>query len=173
MKEFKTLALVLRGQDVEKKIDSIYDREKMKFTDEAGAGLEEMSYETNPHVVFLTNIDKKKPIIDFITATKYIKLYQDMKLSFNHLNSSIDYYEQIIQPNFNSQGDVETSKFIEIKQVSDLLEQNPDIPLEAGKPASAICVIKPNQPSNVVIRSLKAMANINPEGLTYKDANYV
>lgn len=96
MKEFKTLALVLRGQDVEKKIDSIYDREKMKFTEEAGAGLEEMSYETNPHVVFLTNTDKKKPIIDFITETRYIKLYQDMKLNFNHLNSSIEYYEQMI-----------------------------------------------------------------------------
>lgn len=47
----------------------------MKFTDEAGAGLEEMSYETNPHVVFLTNAEKKKPMLDFITATRYIKLY--------------------------------------------------------------------------------------------------
>lgn len=93
MKEFKTLALVLRGQDVENKIGSIYDREKMKFTEEAGPGLEEMSYETNPHVVFLTNIDKKKPIIDFITETKYIKLYQDMKQNYNHLNSSVEYYE--------------------------------------------------------------------------------
>lgn len=96
-----------------------------------------------------------------------------MKMSFNHLNSSIDYYEQIIQPNFSNEGDIDTSKFIEIKEASELLEQNQDTPLEAGKPASAICVIKPNQPINVVIRSLKAMANINPEGLTYKDANYI
>lgn len=93
IRDFKTLALVLRGQDVENQIDSVYDREKMKFIDETSIGLGEISYETTPHVVFLTNKDGKKPMIDFITETKYIKMYQDMKHSFNHLNGSVQYFE--------------------------------------------------------------------------------
>lgn len=119
MKEFKTLALVLRGQDVEKQIDSIYDREKMKFID--GNGLEELSYSANPAVLFLTNDEKKKPLTDFIIQTKYIKMYQDLKLSFSYLNGSVDYFEKI-QP-FMSEGDIETSGFIEIKKTEDMLDE--------------------------------------------------
>jgi len=173
MKEFKTLALVLRGQDVEKQIDSIYDREKMKFTEEVGAGLEELSYEANPSVLFLTNNEKKKPITDFIIETKYIKMYQDMKLSFNYLNGSVDFYEKMIQPHMKSEGDIQTNSFIEIKETQDLLDQSEPTALEAGKQSTAVCVIKPNQPFNVVLRSLKAIANLNPEGLTPKDPNFV
>ena len=40
-------------------------------------------------------------------------------------------------------------------------------------PTNAVCVIKPNQPFNVLLRSLKSIANINPQGLTPKDQNYV
>lgn len=54
-----------------------------------------------------------------------------------------------------------------------MLDQNELASIEEGKQSSAICVIKPNQPFNVILRSLKSIANINPEGLTPKDANYI
>lgn len=34
-------------------------------------------------------------------------------------------------------------------------------------------MIKPNQPLNVVLRALKSIANINPDGLSHQDPNYV
>lgn len=37
----------------------------------------------------------------------------------------------------------------------------------------ATIVIKPNQPINVVMRALKSIANINPDGVSHKDPNYV
>ena len=60
--------------------------------------------------------------------TKYMKLYQDMRLSFNHLNSSVDYYEQVIKPNFLRQDEIDTAKFVEIKKARDLLDQNQGSP---------------------------------------------
>jgi len=40
-------------------------------------------------------------------------------------------------------------------------------------PTVATIVIKPNQPLNVVLRVLKSIANINLDGLSHKDPNYV
>ena len=53
--EFKTLALVLRGQDIQGQLSQIYDLEKLRFKSEHSEGFEDMSFEDNPHVIFLTN----------------------------------------------------------------------------------------------------------------------
>ena len=42
------------------------------------------------------------------------------------------------------------------------------------QPSLAVCVIKPNQSFNMVIRALRSIANnINPEGLNYDDPTFV
>jgi len=89
--EFKTLALVLRGQDIQGQIDKIYDRERMKFRPECTEGLDEMAFSGTPHTIFITNNETKKPLIDFIFETDYVKLYSDLSTNHNHLNNSIDF----------------------------------------------------------------------------------
>jgi hypothetical protein len=42
------------------------------------------------------------------------------------------------------------------------------------QPSMAVCVIKPNQSFNMVIRALRSIANnINPEGLNHDDPTFV
>jgi hypothetical protein len=42
------------------------------------------------------------------------------------------------------------------------------------QPSLAVCVIKPNQTFNMVIRALRSIANnINPEGLNFDDPTFV
>ena len=53
--DFSCLMLVLRGQNIEGKIDKVYDREKMKFRPTEVMGMEDLSYKSTPHVVFVTN----------------------------------------------------------------------------------------------------------------------
>lgn len=76
--EFKTLAIVLRGQDIQGSIDKIYDRERMKFRPECTEGLDDMAFQGTPHTLFITNNETKKPLIDFLLETDYIKLYTDL-----------------------------------------------------------------------------------------------
>jgi hypothetical protein len=46
--------------------------------------------------------------------------------------------------------------------------------LEESKSSLAICVIKPNQPMQTVLRALRSIANnLNPEGLSPSDFNFV
>jgi nucleoside diphosphate kinase len=46
--------------------------------------------------------------------------------------------------------------------------------LEGSKPSIAVCVMKPNQPMQTVLRALRSIANnLNPEGLAPSDANFV
>ena len=53
--DFKTLALVLRGQNIQGQIDKIYDRDRMKFRPECTEGLDEMAFQGTPHTLFITN----------------------------------------------------------------------------------------------------------------------
>jgi len=55
---------------------------------------------------------------------------------------------------------------MKVENESDLLEP---MSLSEFKPCKAVCVIKPNQNFNVVIRVLKSFANLNPEGVKKKD----
>lgn len=81
--EFKTLALVLRGRNVEHSIDAIYDREKNKFIADFGL------YEATPQVLFLTNQQILEGyLFDFILSTKIVKLYNDFTMSHEHLMDS-------------------------------------------------------------------------------------
>lgn len=41
--------------------------------------------------------------------------------------------------------------------------------LSEARSCKAVCVVKPNQPFNVVLRALRSFANINPEGTKKKD----
>ena len=67
-----------------------------------------------------------------------------------------------------------------IKTAADLLDQSYLLPasLAGGMPSSSnicsgVCVIKPNQPINVVMRTLKSIANVNPEGQAYTAPGFV
>ena len=92
------MALVLRGLDVEKQIDTIYDRNTCRFLDQGSAIFKDRIFETSPSVLFLTNKHTSKTMIDFMTETKYVRLFQDMKKTFNFLNGSIEYFEHINLP---------------------------------------------------------------------------
>jgi hypothetical protein len=74
--------LVLRGNDVENRLDSIYDREKCKFLDSFGV------YEMSPQTLFLTNPEPLKIMLDFIIKSEYIKLYHDVTSPLSHLVDS-------------------------------------------------------------------------------------
>lgn len=80
--EFKTLALVLRGRNVENNISKVYDRETLKFQ----GGPELSIYETSG--LFLTNQAYVEPFFNFLLNTKMIKLYTDFAMSHEHLMDS-------------------------------------------------------------------------------------
>lgn len=63
----------------------------MKFRPECTEGLDEMAFSGTPHTVFITNNETKKPLMDFIFETDYVKLYTDLSTNHNHLNNSIDF----------------------------------------------------------------------------------
>jgi hypothetical protein len=92
--EFKTLVLVIRGQNLAGQIDKIYDCEKLKFRPEfsQAKGIDEMSYQGTPHTLFLLNQETKKPLMDFFMETQFIKLNTDLTRNYNHLNNSVDFY---------------------------------------------------------------------------------
>lgn len=84
--EFKTLCLVLRSRNVEKKLDLMnYDRETLRFK---GDNLFEFS--TSPQVMFLTNRAHVENFIGFLIDTKMIKLYSDFSNAsrYDHLMDS-------------------------------------------------------------------------------------
>lgn len=179
--EFKTLVLVLRGQDVQGQLDKIYDRQKMKFIPEVVRGLDVVDYEATPHALFLTNPPTTRPIIDFILKTQYIKLFQDLKENYCHFSNSIQFNQQMKEIGAGQAGqEVNVSKFAKIKKAEDLLDQSYEHPASSGVSApgavnlcSGVCVIKPNQPLNVIMRTLKSIANMNPEELAYTEPGFV
>ena len=81
--EFKTLALVLRGRNVENCLSKIYDREKLKFI-----GSDLTMFEGMPQGIFQTNRLLLEPMFDFLLNSKMIKLYNDFALSHEHLMDS-------------------------------------------------------------------------------------
>lgn len=181
--EFKTVALVLRGQDVQGQLDKIYDRQKMKFRTEVVSGLDSVDYEATPHALFLTNPDTTKPLIDFFLQSQYIKLYQDLKENWGHLSNLVRFGEQIVSVSGDGDGKtIHSSKIAKVTTVDGLLDQSYQLPAsltgsltsdQSSNICSGVCVIKPNQPINVVMRTLKSIANMNPEGLAYTEPGFV
>jgi len=72
----------------------------------------------------------------------------------------------------SSTEEINANKFARIQKPADLLTSSVG-PMAQPTPCLATCVIKPNQAMNVILRALKAIANINPDGLSHKDGNYV
>lgn len=95
---FKTLALVLRGQNVEAEIDSVYDRERLKFRAEIGDKFEDVAYEGSPQAIFLTNFDSCDLLLKHLHQRGLVKLFQDFKENFEHLNNSFDFYQGVYKP---------------------------------------------------------------------------
>jgi hypothetical protein len=91
--EFKTLALVLRGRNVENNISKIYDRETLKFS---GSATELSIYETSG--LFLTNQAHVEPLFNFLLNTMMIKLYTDFAMSHEHLMDS-PFYSYLLHHN--------------------------------------------------------------------------
>lgn len=103
MAEFKTLALVLRGQNAEGELDKIYDREKLTFRATLAEECDDLPFETAPHVVFVTHKDTKAPLIDFILGTRYVKLFHDPRQTFGHLANSVAYHDGSSDANRDAQ----------------------------------------------------------------------
>lgn len=179
--EFKTLALVLRGQDVQGQLDKIYDRQKMKFLPDVVSGLDAVDYEATPHALFLTNPDATRPLIDFFLQSQYIKLYQDLKENFRHCNNLVQFNTRLAAAAAAADGEaIHSSAMARIKKEDDLLDQSYQPPASltgslssSSNICSGVCVIKPNQPINVIMRALKSIANLNPEGLAHTDPSFV
>ena len=57
--------------------------------------MEDLAYDSTPHVLFMTNAEPKQPLIDFILETKYVNLYQDVSRSHAHLNDSVQYHQKV------------------------------------------------------------------------------
>lgn len=123
MTEFRTLALVLRGQNIEGQIDKVYDRETSKFRDEQALGLEAVTYEGTPHVVFVTNNKAKQPLLDFFASTKYVNLFQDIKQSYSHLNGSQLFCSKVLEPSFEAGSAEGVSTMADVTSSADLLEE--------------------------------------------------
>ena len=96
-----------------------------------------MSYQGTPHTLFLLNEETKKPLVDFFLETQFLKLYTDMNQSHKHLNNSVDFYENFIKNELDSEM-IDTGSLSRIKSDIHLLEES--------KSSLAVCVIKPNQP---------------------------
>ena len=81
------------------------------------------------------------------------------------MNNSQDFYENFIKNELESEM-IDTGSLSKIKQDIHLLEES--------KASVAVCVIKPNQPMQTVLRALRSIANnLNPEGLSHTDVNFV
>ena len=64
---------------------------------------------------------------------------------------------------------VDTKSFIRIDNHEKMLDDT-----QEQQPSLAVCVIKPNQSFNMVIRALRSIANnINPDGLNHDDPTFV
>lgn len=97
-----------------------------------------------------------------------------MSRDHSHLRNSVDYHSGVVQPYIvTAAEEVNADSFAKIQKQADLL--NSVIPQAPALPAPCLAtiVIKPNQPLNVVLRALKSIANLNPEGLSHNDPNYV
>lgn len=80
----------------------------------------------------------------------------------------------------DTDGMLHSSKFARIKNVEDLLDEKYQPPASltgslssSSNICSGVCVIKPNQPINVILRALKSIANLNPEGLAHTVPDFV
>jgi hypothetical protein len=145
----------------------------MKFKPECTQGLDEMAFSGTPHTLFITNNETKQPLIDYIFETDYIKLYTDLSCDHNHLNNSIDFLGHLQSAGYKQGWEadtmVDTKQFIRIDNHEKMLDDT-----QEQQPSLAVCVIKPNQTFNMVIRALRSIANnINPDGLSHDDPNYV
>ena len=81
------------------------------------------------------------------------------------MNNSIDFYDSFIKNELESEM-IDTGSLSKIKSDIHLLEES--------KSSLAVCVIKPNQPMQTVLRALRSIANnLNPDGLSPTDTNFV
>lgn len=110
--------------------------------------------------------------MDFMLNTRFVKMFHDVKQNFGHLTNSVAYNERMTSAQVEIDGDIDLHHMMEISKPQDLLEEGDQSNLDDAPPSSAICIIKPNQSLNVVLRTLRSIANINPDGLTFKDHNY-
>jgi len=95
MFSFKTFVLVLRGMDVENRIDEVYDRETLKFKTSM---LSAVDY--SAQALFLTNQTLLEPFFKFVLNTKLLYLYHDIANHGRHkhlMDSSI--FSRLISAN--------------------------------------------------------------------------
>lgn len=152
----------------------------MKFLPEVVRGLDAVDYEATPHALFLTNPSETRPLLDFFLQSQYIKLYQDLKENFGHLSNSVQFNQQMAALEEGTVGVIQSSKIAKIKKAEDLLDEQYQPPASltgslssTSNICSGVCVIKPNQPVNVILRTLKSIANLNPEGLAHTVPDFV
>ena len=69
--------------------------------------------------------------------------------------------------------DVDCSTFSEIKGHDQLFVSVPQSLLEEPESSSVVMVIKPNQNMNVIMRALRSIANMNPEGLKHTHPSFL
>lgn len=87
--EFRTLMLVFRGQNIEEKIDQIYDRTEMRFKKGFAEGVDD--YFGSASTLFLSNSKTNNELIEFFIKEKFVNMFTDFSSYNEHLNSSIDY----------------------------------------------------------------------------------
>lgn len=152
----------------------------MKFLPEVVRGLDNVDYEATPHVLFLTNPSQTVPLLDFFFQSQYIKMYQDIKESFNHLNNSVQFTSLVALAAESGEGEASAAKIARIKKIEDLLDDQAQRSASLSgslKPqpniCSGICIIKPNQPIHVILRTLKSIANLNLEALSQSSPGFV
>lgn len=114
-------------------------------------------------MVFLTNQQLLKPFFDFILKTKLLYLYHDLANAnrYAHLMDSpvfsrLAHNQTLVAPDLYS-----CANYIEIKKWEHLYVDD-----EPGAIDLSACVVlvKPNQPLNVAIRTLRTIINSNEEG---------
>lgn len=160
MFSFKTFVLVLRGMDVENRIDEVYNRETLKFTK-----LDVCAIDTSAQALFLTNQVLLEPFFKFVLNTKLLYLYHDIASSgrHGHLMDSV-IFSRLISANSGLHTGVANTKsavyncsnYIEIKKWEHLHveEEGPD---NLGLSACVV-VIKPSQSQfQIAIRTLRSI----------------
>ena len=110
----------------------------MKFLPEVVRGLDNIDYEATPHVLFLTNPSQTAPLLDFFFRSQYIKMYQDIKESFNHLNNSVQFTNLVALAAESGEGQsTGAANITRIKKIEDLLDD------QLQQPASLSGSLKP------------------------------
>ena len=118
----------------------------------------------------MTNEETSLPFYKFLfDKTQKFKIGVDISLNHSHFFNSLNYSRLLSDAISNPKALSITSPdaLQDLSSIYDLPDQV----------INAVCVIKPNQPMNVVLRVLKQIANINIEGrkqeLTSKDPHFL